>query len=92
MLVDFVNRADVGMVERRGCTGLALESFQRQRVLESAFGQELEGDLAFQVDILGLIDDTHAAAQLLQNPVVGNQSTDHAGPAPSGPITAYFSK
>jgi hypothetical protein len=40
--------------------------------------QELQGDHASQLDVLGLIHDTHAAAtELLQDAVVGDGLADH---------------
>ena len=78
VLADFVNRADVGMVQRRGGAGLALEAFQGLTVLAPLLRQELESDLTAQRGVLGLIDDTHApAAELLNNAIVGNGPTIH---------------
>ena len=71
MLVDVVDGADVRMIQGGGRLGLPLESLQRMAVLGQLFGQELQGDGALEPGVLGLVDDTHAAAaELLQDPVV----------------------
>ena len=44
--VDRVNRADVGMVERRSCARLALKALQPLPILGQFFRQELQGDMA----------------------------------------------
>jgi hypothetical protein len=42
------------------------------------FGQKLEGDVAAEFEVLGLIDYSHtAASDLLQNPVMRNRLADH---------------
>ena len=64
-----------------GCSlRFALEAGQRLRILGHFIGQELEGDEAVQPSVLGLVDDTHAAAaQLLDDAVVGDGLADHQG-------------
>src|SRR5215472_6260654 len=62
MFANFVNRADIGMVERGRRLSFTLEPFQCLAVLRQSLGQELECDEAMKLDILGLVDDTHAAA------------------------------
>ena len=58
---------------------------QGERVLKGQviacefFWQEFQSYVATQLRILGLIHHSHAtSAQLSQNPVVGDGSTDHA--------------
>ena len=47
-------------------------------IARKSFRQEFQGHTAAQLCILGLIHHTHAAtAQLSQNPVMGDGSTDH---------------
>ena len=82
MLLDSVNSADVGVIESGSCLRFPLESFQVLAVLREFFRQELQRDGALELGVLGLVDHTHAAAaQLLQNAIVGNRLPDH-GPAP----------
>ena len=73
-----VNGADAGMVQRRGRARLPMEPLRR-RLVAGQFGrQELEGDLPSKVQILGLVDDPHAAAaELLAEAVVRNDRSRH---------------
>jgi hypothetical protein len=78
VFVNFVNGANVGVIEGRGCLGFALETLERLMVLRQSLRQELQGDEAMQLGVFGLIDHTHpAAAQLLQNTVVRNRLAQH---------------
>ncbi len=75
---DFVDGADVGMVESRGRLCLPLETGQGLGILGDFLGQELQGDKAVEASVLGLVDDTHpAAAELLDDAVVRNGLADH---------------
>ncbi len=75
MLPDFVDGADVRMIQRRCGTGFAQEAFIGLPILGDAIGQKFEGDEAVQRGVFGLVDHTHAAAtQLLHDPVVRNHS------------------
>ena len=77
-LVNFVDDADVGMIEAGGGAGLALKALQGHGVADQFRGEELQRDASTQPQVLGAIDDSHAAAaQLLFDPVVRNES----GPA-----------
>ena len=79
VLVDVVDRADVGVLERGGRAGLALEPLERLRVARQLLGQELQRDAAAELQVLGLVDDAHAAAaELREDPVVGDRLADHA--------------
>ena len=73
-LVNFVDRADVGMVQGRGSASLTAKPLQRLRVVGKFFGKELEGDETVQLDVLGLVDHTHAAAaDLAEDAVMRNR-------------------
>ena len=79
---DVVNGADVGMVQRRGSAGFSAEALQRLRIAGNVVGQELQGDKAAQAGVLGLVDDAHAAAaELVNDSVVGDGLADHSGDA-----------
>src|SRR6266576_4427081 len=70
---DLVNCADVGMVEGGGCASFTPETFQSLRITGNVVGQELQGDEAAKLGVLGLVDHTHsAAAQFLQDAIVRN--------------------
>ena len=76
MLINLVNRADVRMIERRSGLGFALKTAQGLRVFGYLVRQKLESHEPAEFCVLGLIDDTHAAAaQLLDDAEVGNRST-----------------
>jgi hypothetical protein len=77
VLVDLVDGADAGVVERRGRARLALEALERLGILCHLRGQELERDLPAELAVLGLVHDAHpAAAELRRHPVVGHLA-DH---------------
>ena len=72
-LADLIDSADIGMVQRRGGPGLTLKALQRERVFFQLSGQELQGDVAAEVDVLSFVHHAHAtAAKLVQDPVVGD--------------------
>ena len=82
MLADFVDRADVRMVQGGRSACLPPKTFQRLWVLGYVLGQEFESNKATEVGVLGLINDPHtAAAQLLKDAVVGDDLTDELGRA-----------
>ena len=71
LVVNFVDGANVGMVQRRCSFGFALKAAERLRVFGYVVGQKLERDEAAELEILRLIDHTHPApAQLLKDAVV----------------------
>ncbi len=78
MLVDVVDRADVGVLERGGRAGLALKPLERLSVAGQLLGQELQRHAAAELQVLGLVDDAHAAAaELRDDAVVGDGLADH---------------
>ena len=78
MIPDVVNDTDMGMVEGRSRPGLSLKPFQGLPVLGELLGQKLQGHVAAEAGVLGLVDHTHApAAQFLDDFVVGNSLANH---------------
>ena len=78
VLADLVDRADVGVVQRRSGTGLAAETFERMRIAGNVSRKEFEGDKAAQADVFGLVDYAHAsAAEFLDDAVVRDGLADH---------------
>jgi hypothetical protein len=70
------------VVEGGGGAGLALEQFHRARVLRHLGGKELQRDAAAEAQVLRLVNDAHpAAAQLLEDAVVGDDAADQGGHA-----------
>ena len=49
LVVDFMDGADVGMIQGRGGLGLALEAAERLRVSGYIVGKELESDKAAEL-------------------------------------------
>ena len=77
--VDFINRADVGMIESGCRTSLATETFQGLGILSYFFRQKLQSHESAEARVLGLIDNTHtAAAELLNDAVVRDDLADHS--------------
>jgi len=70
MLADLVNAADVRMVEGGGGS-FAAEALDGLRISGHRVGEKLQGNVASQAGVLGLVHDAHAAAaQLFHDPVV----------------------
>ena len=79
LLPDLINRADVGVIQRRGRLCFTPEAFQGLMVLGKAFGQEFQGDKSVESRVLGLVDHTHpTAAQLRDDAVMRDGLADHA--------------
>src|SRR6516162_6794790 len=78
LIVNLVNRADVGMVQSRCCLRFTLKAGESLCIFSNIVRKKLEGDKAMQLHILGFVDHTHpTAAQLLDDAVVGNGLADH---------------
>ena len=72
---DFVDGADVRVIESRGCTCLAAEAFQRLRVVGHSLRKRISGRQSDPTPCpLGLINDTHpTTAELSHNAVMGER-------------------
>ena len=78
LLVDVVNGADVGVIEAGDGTELTLEALQRVMVFGHFFRQEFDRNEAVKLNVLSLVDNTHASApKLLQDPAMGDGSAGH---------------
>jgi hypothetical protein len=78
VLARLVDRDDSRVVDRRGKARLAQEPLAEARVLRELGCQQLQGHLAAENEILGQVDDTHAAPpEQRLDPVTG----DLAAPA-----------
>jgi hypothetical protein len=53
---DFMDGADVCVVQGRGSAGLSRETLQRLRVLRYIFWEKFESDEAAKLGVLGLVD------------------------------------
>ena len=79
-LVDRVDGADVRMVERGGGPRLALEARLGIAVARPLGREKLERHGAPELQVLGAVDDAHAAGpELLDDLVVQDGAADHGG-------------
>ena len=66
LVVNFVDRADVGMIECGGRLGFALKAAERLGIFRDVVRQKLESNKPAQLQVLGLVHHTHTtAAELL---------------------------
>src|ERR1700693_3926947 len=78
VLADFVDGANVGMIQRRGGARFARDSCERLPVFNQLFGKKLEREESAQRGVFSLVHHTHApTTQLLKNPVAGNDLANH---------------
>ena len=90
VVADFVDGADVGVVEGRGGARLAREAVEGVGALADAVGKELEGDLSAELRVEGAIDDTHAAlAEAVEDVVVRDALAEHGGDYTGGQISIF---
>jgi len=61
LFVNFVDSADVRMIQSRGGLRFTLEARQGLGIFSNLVGQELEGDKTMQLQVFSLVDNTHAA-------------------------------
>ena len=81
VIVDFMDGANVGVIQPRRGPGFALEAVQRLAVAQQIVGNELQGNMASEAHVFRLIDNAHAAtADFSQNAIVGDCLADHEGP------------
>src|SRR6185369_13058582 len=77
-LADFVNHADVGMIEAGGGPRFPAEPFQHRGVFGDQLGQEFKSHHPAQLNVFGLVHNAHTpAAELLDDAVVRDRLADH---------------
>ena len=82
---DFVDGADVGMVQGGSGAGFAAEALQSLRVLGDVVGKEFQSNEPAEVGVFGFVDDAHAAAaEFLNDAVMGDGLADHEEDSLSG--------
>src|SRR6266478_3420724 len=75
---DLIDGADVGMIKRGRGPGFTLETVECAGVFLRLWRQELEGDPASEVQVLGFVHYAHAAAaQLREHAIVRDGLPDH---------------
>jgi len=73
-VVDFVDGADVRVVQRRRSLGLPLKTAEGLCVVGEFFGKELQGHMATELEVFRLIHHAHApTADFAEYAVVGNR-------------------
>jgi hypothetical protein len=78
LVVNFVDGADVRMIQCRSSLGFALKAGEGLRIFGYVVGQELEGNKAVELDVLSFVHHTHAAAaQHLDDAVVRDGLANH---------------
>ncbi len=78
LLADFVDRADMGMIQRGCRTRLSPKAFQSLWVLREVFGKKFECDKPAEGWILGFVNNTHTSpAQLFDDSIVRDGLADH---------------
>ncbi len=79
VLVDVIDGADVGVLERGGRPGLALQPLEGLRIRRGLLRKKLQGHAAAELQVLGFVNDSHpAASELREDPVMREGLTDHA--------------
>src|SRR5690554_2473162 len=77
-LIDFIYRADVGVIERRRRSSFTLEPLDGIRIAEELPRKKLERDGPIEARILYAIDYSHSpAAEFVDNAIVRYRLTDH---------------
>src|SRR5664280_533996 len=86
LFTDVVNRADVGMIERRGGLGLPRKTGESLGILGDAVGQKLERDKAVQPHVFGFVHHAHSAASQIWTTANRRSSIAFARPSRSADI------
>ena len=77
-LSDFIDCADVGMIQRGSGLRFALKPSHRLGILGEFFGQELQCDEAVKRGVLCFVNHTHpATAEHLNHEIMRNGLADH---------------
>ena len=76
--INFINRADIGMVESGRRTSLATEAFQALRIVRYIFRQEFQSNETAQARVFRLIHHAHSTAtKLFNNSIMSDRLADH---------------
>jgi hypothetical protein len=78
VLLNVVNGADVGVIQRRSRPCFAAEALQRLRIFIEFLGEKLQGDAPAKLQVFGSVDHAHAAeTELFDDPVVRKGLANH---------------
>jgi hypothetical protein len=61
-LADFMNGADIGMIQRGSGLGFTLETLKRLLIPYDVVRKEFQGNETVQLGVFGFVDDAHASA------------------------------
>ena len=75
IFANFVDRADIGMVQRRRSTRLTPESLERLRIRRQIIRKEFQRHMPAKVRILSLVHHTHPTATKLLDHAVMRDGT-----------------
>ena len=93
VFVDFVDGADVGMIQRGGGLGFAFETGQGLRIFGYIVRQEFQGDEAVKFGVFGFVDYAHAAAaEFFDDAVMRDGLADHWGVRRNIRLRGYLSQ
>jgi hypothetical protein len=88
LLPEVVDGHDVRVVQQGGRLGLALEALERLVAPAEMDGERLQGDVALENGVVGLVHLAHrAAAELAHDPVLADPLVVHSLEAGSLPAT-----
>src|SRR5262245_28228641 len=77
LVINFVDGADVGMIQSRSGFGFTAESLKSLRIVGNLLRQEFQRDEAVKTDVLRLVDHTHpAAAEFFEDAVMRDGLAD----------------
>src|SRR5882762_5952476 len=78
VILNAMNRADIGMIQQRRRPRLPPEAFQRFGVAHKIFRNELQRNVPPQLQVFRLVDHAHATApELPQDAIVGYCLANH---------------
>ena len=78
MLADFMNRANVGMVQCGSRTRFPPKTFKSLRIARGVVRKEFQRHEASQESIFGLVDNPHSTStEQFDDPVMGDSLADH---------------
>ena len=78
VLADFVNGADVGMIQRRRGACFTAKAFECLGILGRIVGKEFQGDESSELSVFRLVNDTHTApTKKFEDAVMGDGLADH---------------
>ncbi len=82
VLPNFVDGANIGMIQSRSGARFALEALMVGRIAGKIFGQQLQRDLAAQFRVPGAVHHTHPASTKLVQKLIMRKHLDHLASLP----------